>query len=51
MWRLANVTAIFSKGDKQLIKNYRPASPLPICGKSFGKIYFKIIRIRENNAW
>ena len=37
MWELANVTPIFKKGDKQLIKNYRPISLLPICGKSFEK--------------
>ena len=28
------------EGDKQLIKNYRPISLLPICGKCFEKIIF-----------
>ena len=40
MWKLANVIPIFKKGDKQLIKNYRPISLLPICGKILGKIIF-----------
>ena len=39
-WKLANVTPIYKKGDKQLIKNYRPISLLPICGKMFEKIIF-----------
>ena len=40
MWKLANVIPIFNKGDKQLIKNYRPISLLSICGKMFEKIIF-----------
>ena len=41
MWKLANVTPIHKKGSKQLTKNYRPISLLPICGKLFEKIVFK----------
>ena len=40
MWKLANVTPIFKKGDKQLITNYRPISLLPICEKILEKIIF-----------
>ena len=43
MWKLANVTPIFKKNDEQLIKNYRPFSLLPICGKIFEKILFNNI--------
>ena len=39
-WKLANVTPMFRKGDKQLIGNYRPISLLPLCGKMFEKIIF-----------
>ena len=30
MWMLANVTPIFKNTNKQLIKNYRPISLLPM---------------------
>ena len=40
IWKLANVTPIYKKNDKQVIKNYRPISLLPICGKIFEKIIF-----------
>ena len=40
MWKLANVAQIFKKGNKQLIKNYRPISLLPVYGKILGNIFF-----------
>ena len=39
IWKFANVTPIFKKGDKQLIENYRPISLLPLCGKILEKNY------------
>ena len=42
MWKLANVIPIVKKGDKQLIKDYRPISRLPICGKI-------VVKVIENN--
>ena len=38
IWKLANVTPIFKKCDKQLIGNYRPISLLPLCGKIFNNL-------------
>ena len=40
IWKLANVTPVYKKENKQLVKNYRPISLLPICGKIFEKIIF-----------
>ena len=49
MWKLANVTPIFKKEDKQLVKNYRPISLLPICGKLFVNIIFTSLYSYLNN--
>ena len=56
IWKLANVTPIFKKVDKQLIDNYRPISLLPICGKCFEKLifnnlysYFNVNNLITNN--
>ena len=40
IWKLANVTPIHKKNDKQILKNYRPISLLPIFSKIFEKIIF-----------
>ena len=40
IWKSANLTPILKKGDKQLVKYYRPISLLPICGNIFEKIIF-----------
>ena len=40
-WKLANVTPVFKKNDKQLVKNYRPISLLPLLSKIFEKNHFK----------
>ena len=34
-WKKGNIVPCYKKGDKQNIKNYRPVSLLPICGKFF----------------
>ena len=37
-WKKANVVPVHKKGDKQILKNYRPVSLLPICGKIFERL-------------
>ena len=39
-WKKANFVPIHKKGDKQTLKNYRPVSLLPICGKSFERLIY-----------
>ena len=37
----SNIVPFHKKGDEQLIKNYRPVSLLPICGKLMEKRILK----------
>ena len=39
-WKKANVVPAYKKGDKQLLKNYRPISLLPIARKIFEQILY-----------
>ena len=39
----SNIVPVYKKGDKKLIKNYRPVSLLPICGKLMEKLKFNSI--------
>ena len=40
IWKMSNIIPVHKKNDKQLVKNYRPISLLPIFGKIFEKIIF-----------
>ena len=39
-WKKGNIVPIHKKGDKQTLKNYRPVSLLPICGKVLERLIF-----------
>ena len=39
-WKKANVVPVYKKGDKSVIKNYRPVSLLPIFSKLFEKCIY-----------
>ena len=43
IWKSSNIIPVHKKNDKQLVKNYRPISLLPIFGKIFEKIIFNKI--------
>ena len=45
------IVPINKKGDKQVLKSYRPVSLLPICGKVFQRLIFNEIFsfLLENN--
>ena len=38
-WKKGSMVLCYKKGDKQNLKNYRPVSVLPICGKMFKRLY------------
>ena len=42
-WKKGNIIPIHKKESKYLVKNYRPISLLPIFGKIFEKIIYKIL--------
>ena len=39
-WKKGNIVPCYKKGYKQNLKNYRPVSLLPICGKIFERLIF-----------
>ena len=40
LWKMANAVPAHKKNDKKSIKNYRPASLLPILGKIFPRLLY-----------
>ena len=42
-WEKDNVVLIHKKDDKQNVKNYRPVSLLPICGKIFERLICNVM--------
>ena len=50
-WKKRNIVPIHKKGDKQILKNYRSVSLLPICGKIFERLIFNELFnfLLENN--
>ena len=49
-WKKVNIVRVHKKSDKQNIKNYRPVSLLPICGKIFKRLIFNdIFKFISNN--
>ena len=39
-WKRANIVPVYKKGDKSIVKNYRPVSLLPIFSKLFEKCIY-----------
>ena len=38
-WKRANIVPIHKKDNKNILKNYRPISLLPVCGKIYNSLY------------
>ena len=49
VWNKANVTPVHKKGDKQVLKDYRPMSLLLICWKIFEKLIFNALYSFEDH--
>ena len=51
IWKKANVIPIHKKNERNLLKNYRPISLLPICSKIFERLIFNSLYnyISKNN--
>ena len=49
VWKKANVIPVHKKGDKQVLKNSRPVSLLPICGKIFEKLFNALYSFFEDH--
>ena len=50
-WKKRNVVPIHKKDDKQNVKNYRPVSLLPTCGKIFERLIYNVMYdlLTDNN--
>lgn len=43
IWKLANITPLHKKGDKHLVKNFRPISLLSVVGKCLERCIHKVL--------
>ena len=43
LWKKANTALVHNKEDKNLIKNYRPVTLLPIFSKSYERVIYNVL--------
>ena len=43
-WKVARLSIIFKKGEKHLLKNYKPISIIPVMAKLFSTVLYNRIR-------